>query len=331
MLGCVWWMLAVAAVGFGPGHAVIEPSNTCQDQITTDVLFAAGAFHTCGATGMVPGEGQGSKDYRRSLLCWGWSDHGQLSAPDIDHVTAVAAGARHSCATDRQRLAKCWGSNVYGQAEVPQAKTPSVTIMLRIVLPMADVVRNGQLYIHAVETAIVWWRTQAGATAPSKGEKVTLDDIRPGEGIVEDDTLSSNVTETTDVTVAVAAGDLETAESLQKAMAEEGILRQLVVAGLTSARLLRGAEIVGLVSKQYCILGDSVNWPIEYVQKNGTEQIVPGTGGPFCKEKVPIFVCLHEIPRTYAWVRGGHLGREKQRARARAREKAKERKREREK
>jgi hypothetical protein len=149
---------------------------------------------------------------------------------------------------------------VYGQAEVPQTKTPSVTIVLRIVLPIVDVVRNGQLYIHAVETAIVWWRTQAGATTPSKGEKVTLDDIRPGEDIVEDDTLSSNVTETTDVTVAVAAGDLETAESLQKAMAEEGILRQLVVAGLTSARLLRGAEIVGLVSKLHswrlCQLAD---------------------------------------------------------------------------
>jgi hypothetical protein len=89
-------------------------------QVTTNFLFAAGAFHACGAQGMVISSTQTSADYRRKITCWGWGDFGQLDPPDIDHVTMLAAGARHSCATDRNMLAQCWGSTLYGQADLPR-------------------------------------------------------------------------------------------------------------------------------------------------------------------------------------------------------------------
>ena len=120
-VGCVWRaLLAASLVGLEEGGALVERSNACEDNVTTDVLFAAGAFHTCGAMGPVPNESSPSSGYRRRLMCWGWEDFGQLRPPEMDHVTSVAAGARHSCATDGQRLAACWGSNTHQQCNLPR-------------------------------------------------------------------------------------------------------------------------------------------------------------------------------------------------------------------
>ena len=120
-VGCVWRaLLAASLAGLEKGGALVERSNTCEDNVTTDVLFAAGAFHTCGAMGHVPNESSPSSAYRRRLMCWGWEDFGQLRPPEMDHVTSVAAGARHSCATDGQRLAACWGSNTHQQCNLPR-------------------------------------------------------------------------------------------------------------------------------------------------------------------------------------------------------------------
>jgi hypothetical protein len=115
-------VLAVFALVLEEGGALIEPNNECLDQVVTTDLFAAGAFHTCGAIGMTvqTGIGQTAADYARKLTCWGWEDFGQLDPPAIDHVTSLTAGARHSCATDRQRTPVCWGSNLYGQLDLPR-------------------------------------------------------------------------------------------------------------------------------------------------------------------------------------------------------------------
>lgn len=119
--GYLWGtVLALVAIFLEQGCALVEPDNLCLDAVTTNVLFDAGAFHTCAATGMQLTSLQVAADYRRQLTCWGWGDFGQLNPPPIDHVTAVAAGARHSCATDRARLVSCWGSNLYGQVDLPR-------------------------------------------------------------------------------------------------------------------------------------------------------------------------------------------------------------------
>lgn len=94
----------------------VEKTKVCPDGVSTDLLFAAGAFHTCAAIG----KQNESTSYIRTLTCWGWHDSGQTTPPDIDHITGVAAGARHSCATSRDRVAKCWGSNVHGQLDIPR-------------------------------------------------------------------------------------------------------------------------------------------------------------------------------------------------------------------
>jgi hypothetical protein len=94
----------------------VEKTKVCPDGVSADLLFAAGAFHTCAAIG----KQNESTSYIRTLTCWGWHDSGQANPPDIDHITGVAAGARHSCATNRDRVAKCWGSNVHGQLDIPR-------------------------------------------------------------------------------------------------------------------------------------------------------------------------------------------------------------------
>jgi alpha-tubulin suppressor-like RCC1 family protein len=113
--------LAVLAIGVEEGGALIEPSNVCQDEVRTDVLFAAGAFHACSAKGTTLLSTQGPSDYKRSITCWGWGDFGQLDPPEIEHVTMLTAGARHSCAADRFKVVRCWGSNLYGQGALPRA------------------------------------------------------------------------------------------------------------------------------------------------------------------------------------------------------------------
>jgi hypothetical protein len=113
-----------AAITIRPegAHAVLNLDNICLDGVTTNLLFAAGPFHTCSAAGYT---GQASDiktalDYRRGIVCWGWGDFGQLDPPEIEHVTMLACGAKHACATNRQRLAVCWGSSMYGQTDLPR-------------------------------------------------------------------------------------------------------------------------------------------------------------------------------------------------------------------
>jgi alpha-tubulin suppressor-like RCC1 family protein len=80
--------------------------------------IAAGAAHTCAAT----------EDTGR-LYCWGDNEFGQLGTglsgdmlvptevtiPDNDTVTALVAGARHTCAATVRGLLYCWGDNAEGQ------------------------------------------------------------------------------------------------------------------------------------------------------------------------------------------------------------------------
>lgn len=78
--------------------------------------IAAGWFHTCAVTG-----GGGAR-------CWGRNDRGQLGDGTIDRrttpvtvrrlssgVTAISAGAMHSCALRNDGTPRCWGRNDYGQ------------------------------------------------------------------------------------------------------------------------------------------------------------------------------------------------------------------------
>ena len=169
--GCVWRVLLAASLaGLEQGDARIESSNACQDNVTTDVLFAAGAFHTCGAVGSVPNESSPTAvAYRRRLVCWGWEDFGQLHPPELDHVTAVAAGARHSCAMDGQRMAACWGFNTHQQCNLPR---PFVTVVeMAVVLPYST---DG--FTQRLQEAL---KTGIGAATAVKPSRVVISAIEP--------------------------------------------------------------------------------------------------------------------------------------------------------
>jgi alpha-tubulin suppressor-like RCC1 family protein len=78
--------------------------------------IAAGGEHGCAITGA------------GGVACWGWNGNGQLGdGTSVDHltampvkglssgVTAIAAGALHTCAVTTGGKALCWGSNSQGQ------------------------------------------------------------------------------------------------------------------------------------------------------------------------------------------------------------------------
>jgi len=93
-----------------PPQPVPQPVESLSDVVE----LQAGKGHTCARTKA----GQ--------LLCWGSNDRGQLGAGQagppaarplrlkLTSVTAVAAGAYHTCALAKQQV-HCWGHNGFGQ------------------------------------------------------------------------------------------------------------------------------------------------------------------------------------------------------------------------
>jgi alpha-tubulin suppressor-like RCC1 family protein len=115
---------------------------------------AAGARHTCAP--LTSGK----------VLCWGDNSRGQLGAatptessapvevaglpdPTLDPVTAVVAGAYHTCALTGGGRVMCWGENSAGQCGAPPA--PRVATPVAVPgLGKTAVLRAGRLHTCAV-------------------------------------------------------------------------------------------------------------------------------------------------------------------------------------
>lgn len=75
-------------------------------------LLAVGEGHACAAS------------ERAGIECWGDDQLGQATAPALEGVTALGAGARHSCAIAADGVT-CWGDNTRGQLDVPALTSPA--------------------------------------------------------------------------------------------------------------------------------------------------------------------------------------------------------------
>ena len=101
--------------GYASDGATDPPPTVQFDELT------AGDWHTCGIT------------TNNALRCWGWGSPTTLSSydcinngncgqadPPIGQHQHVAAGGKHSCATDfTTGEVSCWGDNSAGQINAP--------------------------------------------------------------------------------------------------------------------------------------------------------------------------------------------------------------------
>jgi hypothetical protein len=80
--------------------------------VTPAKLLAVGDTHVCAASD------------RSGITCWGDDANGKRNAPDLQNVSAIGAGAQHSCALAAGGVT-CWGDDSAGQLQVPALTSPS--------------------------------------------------------------------------------------------------------------------------------------------------------------------------------------------------------------
>jgi alpha-tubulin suppressor-like RCC1 family protein len=137
---------------------------------------AAGGRHTCALL----------ED--RTVQCWGHGVEGQLgdglnkdsltpvlvAAPESDggtapleHVTAITAGSRHTCALLENGKVYCWGSNALGQLGRPEGKTTARPVFTGLTDVIA--VAAGGWHTCAIRTGGV--TTCVGEMKPVEGKR----------------------------------------------------------------------------------------------------------------------------------------------------------------
>jgi alpha-tubulin suppressor-like RCC1 family protein len=117
-----WGRNASGQLGTDDLHNRTQPAQVMDDvfPLSGVLSVAVGGSHTCALIN----DG--------TVLCWGNNDYGQLGTGNFlselipmpvvdetgrtqDHVTAIAAGAIHTCAIIDDSVVKCWGDNTYGE------------------------------------------------------------------------------------------------------------------------------------------------------------------------------------------------------------------------
>lgn len=122
------------------------------------VAITAGGSHTCALTGA------------GAVKCWGYNRHGQLgNGSTLDQavpvvvaglgagVTAIAAGANHTCALVAGGALRCWGYNDYGQLGDRTAETRVAPVAAVALATPATAITAGLFHTCAL-TGAGWVR-----------------------------------------------------------------------------------------------------------------------------------------------------------------------------
>ena len=122
------------------------------------VAITAGGFHTCALTGA------------GAVKCWGYNRHGQLgNGSTLDQaapvgvaglgagVTAIAAGANHTCALMAGGALRCWGYNDFGQLGDRTAETRLAPVAAIALATPATAITAGLFHTCAL-TGAGWVR-----------------------------------------------------------------------------------------------------------------------------------------------------------------------------
>jgi Regulator of chromosome condensation (RCC1) repeat len=191
--------------GNGLGGACVTASDTCGaigEACCPDATCQAGLMCTAGScvgcvTQLALGDGHGCALKRDgTMACWGRNDHGQLgngttnaaaaAVPVVDDhgmpvagVTAITAGAAHTCALKGDRTVVCWGDDSAGQLGRGGSAAVNVTplpVGLNSVVAMAA---GGRHTCAALTNGAVWcWgANDAGqlGSAPSAGASMPVE------------------------------------------------------------------------------------------------------------------------------------------------------------
>jgi len=113
--GAVYWWGGADPESESGAYQMVK--NDGISPITNAIAVTAGRMHACA---LIKGG---------SVFCWGANDHGQLGTGDtvtppwavqvgvgtLANITAVSAGAYHTCALAKNGTVTCWGEGSFGQ------------------------------------------------------------------------------------------------------------------------------------------------------------------------------------------------------------------------
>lgn len=172
-----WGDNSLGQLGLGSRQSSLYPSEV--PSLSNITSLALGESHSC------------ALDASGSVFCWGRNRYGEagtngfrkkydvLSPKKVPFpssakpVKSIAAGSKHTCATDTSGSVFCWGYNAFGQLGTGSVKTAWSPAKV-LTVPAASQVALGSMHTCAIASSALWcWGRLGAGSSFAVPQKVT--------------------------------------------------------------------------------------------------------------------------------------------------------------